>query len=325
MNVRTDFQVLLWIESSEGTGCNPEDLLALLADYPVQAIHETSGPGLKWAVSFGESAWQVDDDPDAYVDFAGPGIASPLDGAWRRYPDLGELLTAAVGRTILATFPDAGLHCELRAEQNHWSRSEFEQSYSRIQVGRIIVSPPWQFPDPDGATVILTVQPSMGFGTGHHPSTRLALALLQQVDAAGREVLDIGTGSGILAMAASRLGAGRVCAIDRDPDAIVAARENLRRNPLAHVDLKQADISTDHMGEFDLVLANLEAAQIQQWADTLWSHVRPNGQLLVSGFLTAESDLVRRALSQPTRVVQHEDGWSAAVFTRQGTGPDQSV
>jgi ribosomal protein L11 methyltransferase len=82
-------------------------------------------------------------------------------------------------------------------------------------VGRVIVSPPWQFPDPSESTVILTIKPSMGFGTGHHPSTRLALALLQQLNAAGREVLDVGTGSGILAMAASRLGANRVCAIDR--------------------------------------------------------------------------------------------------------------
>ena len=318
MNVRTDFQVLLWIESSDGGGCNPEDLLAILADYPVQAIHETVEPGIRWLVSFGESAWQTDDDPDNYVDLIPPhrGIASPLDGTWRRYPDLGELLTAAVGRKILATFPDAGLRCELRAEQHHWSDSLFEETYGRIQVGRIIVSPPWQFPDRDDSTVILTVQPSMGFGTGHHPSTRLALALLQQVDAAGCDVLDVGTGSGILAMAASRLGARRVCAIDRDPDAVTAARENLRRNPLARVDLKRADMSTDHMGEFDLVLANLEAPQIQALASTLWTHVRPNGQLLVSGFLTAESDVVQRALSEPTRVVLHEDGWTAAVFAR---------
>jgi ribosomal protein L11 methylase PrmA len=70
------------------------------------------------------------------------------------------------------------------------------------------------------------------------------------------------------------------------------------------------------MGEFDLVLANLEAAQIQAWADTLWAHVRPNGQLLVSGFLTAESDVVQRALAHAMRVVQHEDGWTAAVFIR---------
>ena len=260
MNLRTDFQVLLWVQSSEGAGCNAEDLLTLLADYPVQAIHETSGPGIRWSVSFGERAWQISDDPDTFVDFTRPGRhASPLDGKWRRYPDLGELLTAAVGRKILATFPDAGLHCELLAA-GYWSVSGFEESYRRVQVGRIIVAPPWQFPEPGDADVILTVQPSTGFGTGHHPSTRLALALLQQVDAAGCEVLDVGTGSGLLAIAASRLGAGRVCAIDRDPDAIAAARENLRRNPLARVDLQHADISTDHMGEFDLVLANLDRA-----------------------------------------------------------------
>jgi ribosomal protein L11 methyltransferase len=312
MNLRIDFEVLLWIESPDDAGCTAEDLLAFLMDYPVQAIHESAGPGIGWLVSFGEHAWETDVEADVFA--IGNGTVSPLDGTWRSFPELSELVTANIGKKILATFPNAQLHCELRADLDSWSNLAFERSYDRVQVGRITVSPPWQFPDPAASTVILTIRPSMGFGTGHHPSTRLALAVLQQVDASGREVLDVGTGSGILAMAASRLGASRVCAIDRDADAVTAARENLRRNPLARVDLTQADISTDYIGEFDLVLANHDATQLQAWADILWSHVRPTGQLLVSGFLTAESDAVQRAFAQPAHVIQHEDGWTAAVF-----------
>jgi ribosomal protein L11 methyltransferase len=314
MNIRTDFEVLLWIESPDGAGCEPEDLLAFLVDYPVQAIHETTRPGIGWLVSFGERGW--DPDYNLVADLDGPHIAIPLDGPWRTFPDLNELLTAQIGKKLLARFPDARLHAELRTEFDRWSYSSFEESYDLIRVGRIIVSPPWQFPDPDKSTVVLTVRPSMGFGTGHHPSTRLALEMLQQVDTAGRDVLDVGTGSGVLAMAASRLGAGRVCAIDRDADAVAAARENLQRNPLARVELKHADVSTEHMGVFDLVMANLEAAQLRPWAGILWSHVRPGGQLLVSGFLTAESDDVWRALAQSTRIVRHNEGWTAAVITR---------
>ena len=315
MNIRTDFEVVLWIESPGGAACGPDDLLALLADYPVQAIHEAPGPGIQWSVSFGERAWQTRHDPEDEVDAFPQAITSPLDGPWRQFPDLSELLTAAVGRTILATFPDAGLRCELRADRDPWSISEFEQSYDRIQVGRIVVSPPWQFPEPDDSTIILRITPSLGFGTGHHPSTRLALALLQQVDTAGRDVLDVGTGSGILAMAAARLGAGRVCAIDRDSDAVAAARDNLRHS-LTSIDLRHADIGANRMGQFDLVVANLEAAQLEALADVLWAHVRPGGRLLVSGFLTAERDVVWRALSHPSQIVRDEDGWTAAVFAR---------
>ena len=118
-------------------------------------------------------------------------------------------------------------------------------------------------------------------------------------------------------MAAARLGAARVCAIDRDTDALAAAADSLQRNALTQrVELRQADISTDVLGEFDVVAANLEAVQIHAWAAALMRHVRPDGQLLLSGFLAAEHDLVARVLPQPARLVEYEDGWAAAVVTR---------
>lgn len=324
MNVRTDFPVLLWIEWPADSDVNPDDVLTLLVDYPVEAIHEEeSDTRICWTVSFGESAWEVIDDPDHDLGESSPLLArsrmcrAPLDAKWRRVSDLSELITAVAGRRLVDTFRGAGLSCELLAFVDRWPPAGFEESYGRVQVGRIIVSPPWQFPDARDGTIILTVKPSTGFGTGHHPSTRLALALLQEVACDGREALDVGTGSGVLAMAASRLGASRVCAIDRDADALAAARENVWQNPLTrHVELKQADISTDWLGEFDLVVANLEAAQIRARTEVLLRHVRSTGQLILSGFLTAESELVLRGLPQPPRVVLHEDGWTAALCNR---------
>jgi ribosomal protein L11 methyltransferase len=326
MNVRTDFLVMLRIEAAEFALVCREELLALLADYPVVAIHEDEAePGIAWSVSFGEYAWQIMDDPNFDPDFddvdtdgwraVNPFASAPLDVNWRRYPDLSRLVTAEAGRAVTTRFAASGVHCRLLAETESWSITNFEESHGRVHVGRIVISPPWQFPDPDDTTIILKIKPSMGFGTGHHPSTRIALSLLQQVECAGRDVLDVGTGSGLLAMAAARLGAARVCAIDRDPNALAAAAEGFHRNRLTNrVELRQADISTETVGQYHLVIANLEAVQIQAWADSLRRHVQRPGQLLVSGFLTAEAEFVLRALGEPALLIEYEDDWTAVVI-----------
>jgi ribosomal protein L11 methyltransferase len=327
MNERTDFLVILRIEAAAFAVVCREELLALLADYTVVAIHEDDAePGIAWSVSFGEHAWQIMDDPSFDVpglddvDADGwravnPSSAAPLDVNWRRYPDLSVLVTADAGRAVTARFAESGVHCRLLAETGSWSLTKFEESHGRVHVGRIIVSPPWQFPDPDDTNIILKIKPSMGFGTGHHPSTRLALSLLQRIDCGGRDVLDVGTGSGLLAMAAARLGAARVCAIDRDPNALAAAAEGVRRNRLTNrVELRQADISTEAVGQYHLVIANLEAVQIQAWAHSLRRHVHRPGQLLVSGFLTAEAEFVLRTLREPALLIEYEDDWAAVVI-----------
>ena len=318
MNVRTDVPILLLIESAETSDAIRGELEAALSDYPVVAIHEKDADvGTDWAVSFGETGWPESSDEHPWFGYVEKDIIAPLDAAWRSFPDLDELVAASAGKSLVNEF-GSRVRCSLAIlGDHHWSITEFEESHGRVQVGRIIVAPPWIFPDLDGSSIIIKIKPSTGFGTGHHPSTRLALSLLQQVSCEGRQVLDVGTGSGIVAIAAARLGASRVCAVDCDPDALAAAADGLQRNAVKrHVDLKQADAFVDVLGEFDLVTANLEAAQIAGGAERLLSHVRPGGQLLLSGFLTAEFDKVRGAFSQSPTLMEHDAGWTAVVLTR---------
>jgi ribosomal protein L11 methyltransferase len=151
----------------------------------------------------------------------------------------------------------------------------------------------------------------MGFGTGHHATTRLCLDALQQVELDGRHVLDVGTGSGVLALAAERLGAARAVGIDVDPDAIQAARENLTLNPdSGRVSFEVADLSSAVLPPADVVTANLTGALLARAAGRLLGAVRAGGVLILSGLMESERDNVVRAFA-PAPVVweRREDEW----------------
>ena len=218
-----------------------------------------------------------------------------------------------------------------------WARRS-QENLQPLTVGRITVAPPWAAsPAPDPAprpvpqspapslqkiasSLCIVIEPSMGFGTGHHATTRLCLAALQAIDLTDAVALDVGTGSGVLAIAADRLGAARVYGIDCDADAIQSARENLTRNPqAARVTFDVADVSTAALPLAAVVTANLTSALLIRSASTLAATVAPGGSLIVSGLLAHErADVV--AAYAPTPVVweREEDGWVGLTF--RGTG-----
>ena len=151
----------------------------------------------------------------------------------------------------------------------------------------------------------------MGFGTGHHATTRLCLAALQEMDLTDLIVLDVGTGSGVLAIAADRLGAARAIGVDIDPDALQSANENLTANPDArHVSFDLVDLTATCLPAVDVVTANLTGAQLVKSAASLLAAVRPAGTLILSGILAHERDEVCRAMA-PASVwwEREEDGW----------------
>jgi ribosomal protein L11 methyltransferase len=161
----------------------------------------------------------------------------------------------------------------------------------------------------------------MGFGTGHHASTRLCLRLLQDVSLDRRSVLDVGTGSGILAMAAARLGASRVVAIDADADALISARENVELNDLTEaVDIRLVDFAapaTIPGQPFAVVLANLTGGMLQREARVLAGLVGAGGALITSGFQGDEVDVVVAAFAAVglTQAARAEDeSWVAVLF-----------
>lgn len=189
-----------------------------------------------------------------------------------------------------------------------WARRS-QEGLPPIIVGQItVVDTNPQSPIPNHHALV--IRPSMGFGTGHHATTRLCLEALQKISLDRRTVLDVGTGSAVLAIAASRLGAEEVTGIDDDPDAIQAAWDNLSLNPSALVTLIVGDLRQTELVPADVILANLTGGLLVQSADRLRSLTNWDGRLILSGFTVAEEQDVLAAFGAFT--VEHrgeEEGW----------------
>ena len=191
----------------------------------------------------------------------------------------------------------------------------------RVRAARtIVIRPPHLAYEASGDEVVIDLAPGLAFGTGQHQSTRLALALLADAmtEAPAREVLDLGTGSGILAVAAAKLGAETITAVDIDPLAVDAARETARRNGVADR-VRVSEGSVPAAGRYDLVLANLTADLLQGLASELAGAALPGGRLIASGFLSAREQEVADALAEAEFGVaqaQSEDEWSALLAAK---------
>jgi ribosomal protein L11 methyltransferase len=172
--------------------------------------------------------------------------------------------------------------------EEDWS-SAWKQHYTPIRIGeRILVCPAWETPRPRSDDILLLMDPGMAFGTGLHPTTRMCLELLEELVQPGASVLDLGTGSGILAIAAARLGAGPIHALDIDGVAVQAARKNSVINDVAEsVRVDQGSLDDVDPGQgWDIVLVNILAPTILcLFRDGLVEHLRPGGVVVLSGII----------------------------------------
>jgi ribosomal protein L11 methyltransferase len=198
-----------------------------------------------------------------------------------------------------------------------WARRS-QEHLTAVQVGVITVAPPWDVPSCAASSLVAIIEPSTGFGTGHHATTRLCLRALQELAVSGRTLLDVGTGSGVLAIAAARLGARLVVGVDVDPDAIRSARENLVLNPSARtVSFEVGDLTSRQLPRADIVTANLTGSLLARSAPALIDATGGRGRLVLSGLLVDERDEVRSAF-RPMALQRElqEDEWLCLVLRK---------
>ena len=231
--------------------------------------------------------------------FPPPPEPPPAPLEWRVFFSAADERDTAM-RAIVDAFTMLHVTREDVSDEDWAARSQRE--LTAVRAGRFIVAPPWDVPKPTDATVIV-IEPSRGFGTGHHASTRLCLRALSEVDVRTKRVLDLGTGSGVLAMAAFVSGARTVVAVDIDQDAIDSARQSAEFNArVGNIhwlvgDFRDRGWDALSGGPFDVVLANLTGGMLTSSAARIRELVARDGRLICSGFDEDEEPRVTEALA----------------------------
>ena len=238
-----------------------------------------------------------------------------------REPALGQIV-------VMAAFPDeaAAQHAlkEIREEYDagiihvpnaDWA-TEWRRGFSAQRIGRrLLLHPSWETAQSGPDDVVLTIDPENAFGSGDHETTRLVLRMLDQRVAGDERVLDVGCGSGVLSIAALRLGAASAVAVDIDEDAVVVARRNAEINGVASRIEASSRLVGDIDGAYDIVLANIETRVLIHMPDQLRAHIAPGGFLVLSGILQGERDEVLTAYA-PMRLEEclEEGEWCACLL-----------
>ena len=181
-----------------------------------------------------------------------------------------------------------------RVEPRDWNAA-WKADFDPVVVGNVAIVAPWH-DRVEGTAVTLVVEPAQAFGTGHHETTTTCLAALQELDLRGASVFDVGTGTGVLALAATALGAGRVLAVDIDPLAVEAAKDNAAANGLA-IEVAAGSASAAGGEQFDVVIVNIDTATLSALASDLVAAMAPGGRFLGSGVSNERIDEAVAALT----------------------------
>ncbi len=190
-----------------------------------------------------------------------------------------------------------------------WSE-RWKEFHKPVIIGELWIGPPWDIAEVPAGVKPVVIEPGQGFGTGAHPTTRLVLSLLGEQ--ARSSVLDVGCGSGVLAVAAAVLGFGPIIAIDNDPAAIDSTHDNLARNDLRGIDVRLVDARAESLPAADLVLANLTLEPLQVIAPRVTAP-----RVIASGLLRSQVDAAVAAFEEAGYVLRDRrdrDGWAAIVL-----------
>jgi ribosomal protein L11 methyltransferase len=205
-------------------------------------------------------------------------------------------------------------------ENKNWNE-EWEQSINVINVSdKIVIKPTFREYDPKPGQIVLVIDPKMSFGTGEHQTTKLVLMLLEKYVTMGAQVLDVGSGSGILAIASVKLGARHAVAIDIDDWCLDNAIENSKLNNVeSSIEVLQGEITDIKDSEFDLVLANIQKNILLDIAPEIYSRLKPGGIVILSGLLDYDEADIKTdfsALGLEFLETKTLDSWIALVFQK---------
>ncbi len=259
---------------------------------------------------------------DSLAEKGEPEVASPLIKGYL----CGSLKSAAekieIFKKFVASlsdlFPGAVLGEVLATEtgEDDWQR--WREYFKPVAVSpRIVIKPTWEPYEAKDGEVVVEIDPGMAFGTGTHETTRLCIQLLDNIIRGGESVFDVGTGSGILAIAAAKLGAAEVLGIDNDEKSVSVAAENVELNSAQkNVSVSGIPLS-DVEGLFDIVVANILAEDLIEMRKELLKRLATGGRIILSGILKTKAEMVIAAYSDEgaTLEEQVDDGdWSALMF-----------
>lgn len=220
---------------------------------------------------------------------------------------------------------DADLQIEISKEQNKDWLDEYKKGVAPVAVGKFYVRPSWCESSQDPALIDLLIDPALAFGSGHHESTNMCLALLSELARDGMSALDVGCGSGILSIAMKKLGA-KVSACDTDEQAVAATQQNAEKNGV-QIDkiwlgsvssLNERGSSAAAQPQFDLVVANIIADVILILSTDLKKALKPGGKLVLSGILEKYKDRIEQAFSDLNFVqMKKQNEWLSFVYERK--------
>lgn len=227
-----------------------------------------------------------------------------------------KAMLSLIGRALPNGLPEPGVTL---VGQDDWAES-WKANFHPVRVGqRFVIKPTWSEYETQPTDILIDIDPGMAFGTGLHPTTQLCLEILEQIDVTEQSFFDVGTGSGILAIAAAKLGASLVRAVDVDPVAVRVAEENFKQNGLTEqIEVEVGSVNRNGGQHWQIVSANILAHILSEIMPSLAAVLTPGGRLILSGMIVEQEVEIQTAVAtHKLEVISRHvrEDWVALVVT----------